>query len=77
MGLAILNLQEHIMNKHLTVCWRSGAQISTRNLAVEPVAADSEKVAVWWYCSNCDEWHVDVHKPKDSVWLITAPSAPT
>jgi hypothetical protein len=70
MSLAYLNLQEHITNKYLTVCWRSGEQMSTRDLAFEPVPDDSLRVAVWWYCANCNEWHVGVHKPKDSMWLI-------
>ena len=77
MGLSRLNLQEHITNQRLTVCWRSGAQTSTRHLAVEPVAADSEEVVVWWYCSNCDEWHITISKPKDPLWLITAPKSRT
>ena len=76
MSLALLNLQEHITDKSLTVCWRTGEQMSTSNLAFEPVMNDSEKMVVWWYCSNCDEWHVTAHKPKDSLWLMTAPNAP-
>ena len=77
MGLARLNLQRHITNKPLTVCWRTKEQMTTSNIAFEPVMNDSEEVVVWWYCSNCDEWHITISKPKDSLWLITAPKSRT
>jgi len=66
MGLERLNLQSLFTNKLITVCQKTGQQMSTDNFVFQPVTEDSNDIAVWWFCSNCIEWHLTIYKPESS-----------
>ena len=40
------------------VCPTTGYLVNTKEIAVYPFWEDTGKVAVWWFCAHCDDWHL-------------------
>lgn len=43
--------------KHI-VCPTTGYEVNTTQLLVFPFCEDKERVAIWWFCAHCDDWHL-------------------